>query len=204
MNEDIVRELQRRDVTHLLHFTSHANLIQMLQAEEPAIVPRSYLEADEKPELRFLSNDSVRLDGTDHINLSIQSCNKRLLYVFRKRDQVTNTQRNLPTQSWFIIAIKPEVLLTAPCRFTVTNAASRYADPREGIDGLNRLFADNAGYKLKDSQAECLFYGKIPYQYWMKIYAETEQEKANLDAAIMALNTPLPENSTDTTRELFT
>lgn len=150
--------LHERGVERFVHFTSLDNAISILNR---GIVPRISLNEQEIP---YLANDSLRLDGQSHVNLSITHPNIRLFYKFRKSN---------PDRSYVVFSIRPEVLLEytgdagrGKYEFSNTNAASNSA-MRCNVE---QLFSGQRpeGYRgewTTDSQAEVLIPGPIDPRY---------------------------------------
>lgn len=156
--EAALEYLRERGVEHFVHFTSLDNAMSIL---ERGIVPRSSLNEQNIP---YLANDSLRLDGLGHVNLSITHPNIRLFYKFRK---------NNPDRYYVVFSIRPEVLLEytgdygrGRYEFSNTNAASN-SSMRCNVE---QLFSGQRpeGYRdewTTDSQAEVLIPGPIDPRY---------------------------------------
>lgn len=156
--EAALEYLRERGVERFVHFTSLDNAMSIL---ERGIVPRSSLNEQDIP---YLANDSLRLDGLDHVNLSITHPNIRLFYKFRK---------NNPDRYYVVFSIRPEVLLEytgdygrGRYEFSNTNAASN-SSMRCNVE---QLFSGQRpeGYRdewTTDSQAEVLIPGPIDPRY---------------------------------------
>ena len=156
--EAVLEYLRERGVERFVHFTSLDNAFSIL---ERGIVPRNSLN---EQDIQYLANDSLRLDGLSHVNLSITHPNIRLFYKFRK---------NNPDRCYVVFSIKPDVLLEytgdsdrGRYEFSNTNAASNNA-MRCNVE---QLFAGQRpeGYRdewTTDSQAEVLIPGPIDPRY---------------------------------------
>lgn len=94
--ESALEYLHERGVTRFVHFTSLDNLDSIL---ERGLVPRRTLN-DEG--IDYLANDQLRLDGLDHVNLSITHPNIKFFYKIRK---------TYPERYYVVLAIRPDVLL---------------------------------------------------------------------------------------------
>ena len=117
--ESALEHLHERGVTRFVHFTSLDNLDSIL---ERGLVPRRTLN-DEG--IDYLANDQLRLDGLDHVNLSITHPNIKFFYKIRK---------TYPERYYVVLAIRPDVLLAYTgdgdrrrYSFSNTNAASNRA-----------------------------------------------------------------------------
>ena len=182
-NADIVAEMKRRKISQLLHFTPMENLVQMMNYG--CILPREALEKED-----FTANDAVRLDGSDHINLSVQQCNSRLFYVFRRRAGALSASAGQQQPSWAMISIRPEALTLGKCCFTATNAASHAAVRLTGTDGFRKLFAGSDDMIPADSQAECLFFAPIPLDYWQAVYVKDHEMQAQVYCLMSVMGVP--------------
>lgn len=150
--------LHERGVTRFVHFTSLDNLDSIL---EKGLVPRRTLD-DEG--IGYLANDQLRLDGLDHVNLSITHPNIKFFYKIRK---------TYPERYYVVLSIRPEVLLAYTgdgdrprYSFSNTNAASN----RAMSCNVEQLFSGQRPIGFKDEwttdpQAEVLIPGPIPPEY---------------------------------------
>lgn len=170
MNEDIIDNCKRRGIESLIHFTRTVNL-----DFQKGLVPRAEL-----PQEQMLANDRLRLDGQEHINLSIGEPNRRLLRAFQKRSAEPNRGVQGIPPVWVIIAISPEALRNVECSFTCRNAASKNEPRLTGLEGFRKLFASEEDSHPKNEQAECLVCGHIPVCYWKAIYVREKKDGDNL------------------------
>ena len=156
--ESALEHLHERGVTRFVHFTSLDNLDSIL---ERGLVPRRTLN-DEG--IDYLANDQLRLDGLDHVNLSITHPNIKFFYKIRK---------TYPERYYVVLAIRPDVLLAYTgdgdrrrYSFSNTNAASN----RAMSCNVEQLFSGQRPIGFKDEwttdpQAEVLIPGPIPPEY---------------------------------------
>lgn len=150
--------LHERGVDSFVHFTSLDNLDSIF---EHGLLPRSVLDADS---IGYQPNDQLRLDGLNHVNLSVTHPNIRFFYKVRK---------TYPDRYYVVLSIRPEILLAYTgdsgnprYSFSNTNAASN----RAMSCNVEQLFSGQRpiGFKdewTTDSQAEVLIPGPIPPQY---------------------------------------
>ena len=125
--EDTLSFLKSRGVSEFVHFTSVDNLPGILQN---GLLPRTELE---RREIAFQHNDSLRLDGKAHVNLSISNPNIKMFYRARK---------DHPNRVYAVVSINPAILYEC-CdaagnrlfEFSSTNAASRKAE-RCGVEEI--------------------------------------------------------------------
>ena len=76
--ESALEYLRERGVSRFVHFTSLDNLEGIL---EKGLIPRRTLDEEG---VTYLANDQLRLDGSDHVNLSITHPNIKFFYKIRK------------------------------------------------------------------------------------------------------------------------
>lgn len=141
-----------------MHFTSLDNLDNIL---EKGLVPRHTLDEEG---VDYLANDQLRLDGLDHVNLSITHPNIKFFYKIRK---------TYPGRYYVVLAIRPDILLAYTgdgdrqrYSFSNTNAASN----RAMSCNVEQLFSGQRPISFKnewttDPQAEVLIPGPIPPEY---------------------------------------
>jgi ssDNA thymidine ADP-ribosyltransferase, DarT len=161
-----IREfIATRNIPYLVHFTRIENVMSILKN---GITPRASLVSG------FHFNDEMRLDRfSESTSFSISFPNWQMFYRCRCAER--NRGAN-----WVVLAISTEALLTHPCLFFPTNAASRcFQDEgheafstRMGITGLNSMFPDDPpgvrearGLPDKtttDPQAEILVFDRVP------------------------------------------
>jgi hypothetical protein len=191
---------RRRGVTRLAHFTPLNNLLGIV--ELGAIVARDRLlalarERNDTFLLDYIAfNDRLRLDRcTNHVNLSVQHPNARLLSRFRAL---------CVCDVWCVLLVSPACLETPGVLFAVGNAAARRVRQggiAGGVAGFEALFRDGQlsanqfqASRLTrrglddnlptDPQAEVLFPGEIPLRLVDGIAFEDPLSLARAQAAI--------------------
>lgn len=156
--ESALEYLHERGVCRFVHFTSLDNLESIL---DKGLIPRGSL--DDKG-IAYDANDELRLDGLDHVNLSITHPNIKFFYKIRKK---------YSDRYYVVLSIRPDILLAYTgdggrprYSFSNTNAASN------GVMSCNveQLFSGQRplGFKdewTTDSQAEVLIPGPIAPEY---------------------------------------
>lgn len=205
------KEVIRRKITRLVHFTPAINLISIF--ERGGLVSREGLKelSDENHDL-YLDhytkiNDSYRFDGLlDYINLSIQCPNYFLLNRFR-------SQLDEEIESWCVISVSPQCIWYKDSLFSVGNAASNLSKQygvRGCLEGFKDMFRDEviggsverkvrlnrngiADCYPTDVQAEVLVKGRIDLKNIQEVYFENLECADSLRAAISLLvDVPLP------------
>ena len=197
---DLVEAARRRGVTRLAHFTPLNNLLGIV--ELGAIVARDRLltlarERNDTFLLDYIAfNDRLRLDRcTNHVNLSVQHPNARLLSRFRAL---------CSCDVWCVLLVSPACLETPGVLFAVGNVAARQVRQggiASGVAGFEALFRDSQlsanqfqASRLTrrglddnlptDPQAEVLFPGEIPLRLVDGIAFEDPLSLARAQAAI--------------------
>ena len=150
--------LHERGVSRFVHFTSLDNLQSIL---EKGLIPRRDLDSEG---IDYLANDQIRLDGIDHVNLSITHPNIKFFYKIRKQYQ---------DRYYVVLSIRPDILLAYTgdggrprYSFSNTNAAAN----RAMSCNVEQLFSGQRPIGFKDEwttdpQAEVLIPGPIPPEY---------------------------------------
>lgn len=117
--ESALEYLNARGVSRFVHFTPFDNLESILSK---GLMPRRALDDGN---IEYLANDQLRLDGLDHVNLSITHPNIRFFYKVRK---------TYPDRYYVVLSIRPDILLAYTgdgggprYSFSNTNAASNRA-----------------------------------------------------------------------------
>lgn len=168
--------LRGRGVSRFVHFTSLDNLESILTK---GLIPRHMLD---KEAVSYHANDQLRLDGSDHVNLSITHPNIKLFYKIRKA---------YPGRYYVVLSIRPDILLAYAgdggrprYSFFNTNAASN----RAMSCAVEQLFSGQrpVGFKEEwttDPQAEVLIPGPIPPEYIESIILPSDfsADEARLD-----------------------
>ncbi|MCP4745616.1 MAG: DUF4433 domain-containing protein [Desulfobacteraceae bacterium] len=169
---EIQKEVNKRDIKYLLHFTHLSNLKGIFSY---GLINRQELE-DKNMEVGC--NDPYRYDNQKNaICCSIMFPNYKMFYKLRTNDY---------NVKWVVILLKPSILWEKDCAFCVSNAASDDVtcipiENRKRLCAFNKLFEnidgkpDRANLNLKKSfptnpQAEVLVFGKIETDYIMETY----------------------------------
>lgn len=170
--EEIQKEVQRRGIEHLLHFTKISNLESILHH---GLITRDKIPLDH---IEQTCNDQLRLDKTNGICLSVSFPNYRMFYRYRKK---------FPDVSWIVLGIDPRLLWEKECFFSHTNAASIASrsipwPQRSGISGFNKMFSDISAQRSEltipdcyttDPQAEIMVFENIEKKYIMGYAVES-------------------------------
>ena len=172
---NIAKEIKRRGITKLVHFTSEDNLASILKMG--GILSRKELE--KHPNIKYSITDKNRYDDElNGISISITKPNEYMLDYKIRKGLIKNP---------YIIDIRPELLLDPDINFLFceSNAARRdknkgsfYRDfvqmfqedepvrnSRGYIRTLNREYLYLDDNLPTDAQAEILVEGKIPVKY---------------------------------------
>lgn len=147
--------LKKRGVKELLHFTPISNLSNILRS---GLIPRDILERDN---VDFVHIDKVRIEGKNHVNLSITNPNVKLFFKFRQT----------LAEDFVVLALDISLLEKYKHKYTSTNAASNKAM----FCSVEELFFGNRPEQFKsnwptDNQAEILIQEPISPEYINKIY----------------------------------
>ena len=97
--ESALEYLHERGVSRFVHFTSIDNLESILDI---GLIPRSSLD---NKGVAYDANDDLRLDGLDHVNLSITHPNTSFFYKIRNK---------YPDRYYAVLSIRPDILLAYP------------------------------------------------------------------------------------------
>lgn len=164
--EQIKREILKRGITRLCHFTKSAKLLHIL-SDNTGILATDFLDVMQNDILT--KNDEYRFDGhTEYISCSVQYPNTWYLDRVRNKDPLFT--------DWVIIFINPLIMCNDTAKFCHRNAAAdRGAHIRNGFSGFQGMFAETTQGKqlfrrsasmcancTTDGQAEVLIYQNIP------------------------------------------
>lgn len=170
-----------REIKYLMHFTRASNLDSILQR---GLVPRDTLTSEGYEHF----NDSLRLDHTDSVCLSIGFPNYKMFY---------GIQKDNPGVDWVILAISPEVLWRLPSAFCCANAASSSVvavplEERKKLAALKAMYSD-WGDKSRvaldipnnyptNPQAEVLMLEGVPRSYIFGVIVLNNAKKEELQS----------------------
>lgn len=174
MHTKLKKQIKKRKVKYVLHFTNIENLSNILKN---GLIPREELE---NTDTNFEYNDNYRYDGYENsISCSIEQPNYKMFYKLRMNNK---------DSKWAVIILKKSILWKKDCSFFETNAASRKmrykdAERREGNKAFKSLFGEldwsNPRDELNipssyptDPQAEILVFDKIESKYITHIVLE--------------------------------
>lgn len=163
IDPDIIKYLDERGVTRLVHFTKASNLPRILADGEL----RDVVSLQGEMFKGFAASDSVRADGhTDKISLSIEYPN--VFYHNAVR------QRTIGYPDWVFILVHPRVAAREGSLFSPCNAAKYGAPLVAGLQGLEACYAPEVRFGRRfvrsathapqsptDVQAEVLVPGPI-------------------------------------------
>lgn len=182
MIEAIQRDVAKRGITRLCHFTPSRSLAHIL-ADGAGILPSRLLAEEDR--LLFNPTDLQRLDGhVDHICCSIEYPNAWYLDRARKGE--------ILFRDWVVIFVDPAVLASEGTLFCPRNAAAGYGSYiAAGYDAYASMFAQSvvgAQGVLRsrsllhlpcsptDDQAEVLVPMSIPRESIMGIGVASEEQ----------------------------
>ena len=194
MIASIKKEVLRRGITRLCHFTPSRNLAHIASGKE-GILATKRLERDERG--IFTKTDLERFDGyTDHICCSIEYPNAWYFEKARSKDPLF--------KDWVVLFIDPKYLWLSGTHFCPRNAAANYGrSVLNGESGFLALFADSisgAGGRTfhrssahllccpTDDQAEVLIPDRIAKSDILAIGVKTETQAKNETARLRLLN----------------
>jgi len=169
----IKKEVSRREIGAVLHFTRAANLLNIAAH---GILPKAQLDRRRIP---YTPNDSLRLDHTpDASSVSISWPNWQMFFHYREDE---------PDETWVVLEILPDVLWEKDCAFCWTNAASGPIRPiprkqLKCIRAFAEMFVDHDGRPGRsrcnlepsqptDPQTEVLVFDQIPVSMIKSIHA---------------------------------
>ena len=151
MKRKIRKQVLKRKITRLCHFTPSRNLRRILKC------PQGLLSTDQLRRLnkKFIPTDIKRLDGhTDHVCCSVQYPNSWYLrQVAERQDSIVD---------WVVLLLCPSYLWQDGTKFCDKNAAAGSGRRvRTGRKGFNALFADQVpdgetGFYTRDSKPLCV------------------------------------------------
>lgn len=132
MNHMIRKQVVRRKITRLCHFTQSRNLRRILKSRSGLLSTELLRDLEKK----FIPTDTKRLDRhADHVCCSVQYPNS---WYLRRA-----TERDNRTGDWVVLLLCPSHLWMDGTKFSNTNAAAeRGGRVRTGLKGFKALFAD--------------------------------------------------------------
>ncbi|WP_220075544.1 DarT ssDNA thymidine ADP-ribosyltransferase family protein [Stenotrophomonas maltophilia] len=179
--------VHERGIKYLVHFTRESNLTSIIQR---GLVPRDLLAGEGG--VKF--NDTVRLDGTSAVCLSIDFPNYKMFFKVKQADV---------DESWAIVAVSPAVLSSPTVAFCAGNAASAAMTSipiaqRMGLQALQGMYADWNGVSRAtlgipdryptNPQAEVLMLEGVSREHILGVFALNQAVKARLVATHAKLN----------------
>jgi hypothetical protein len=196
MIDSIMREVERRGITRLCHFTPSRNLVHIL-TNEMGILATKHLEEDERN--IFTPTDLQGLDGHQgYICCSIEYPNAWYFDTAKSKD--------ILFRDWVVLFINLKYLWLAGTRFCARNAASACGSSvAEGEAAFLSMFAPSvsgAGGKTfsrstshlsccpTDNQAEVLIPDKIGISDIIGIAVPTETQAKNEAVRLNLLGIP--------------
>ena len=152
MKRKIRKQVLKRKITRLCHFTPSRNLRRILKC------PQGLLSTDQLRRLnkKFIPTDIKRLDGhTDHVCCSVQYPNSWYLrQVAERQDSIVD---------WVVLLLCPSYLWQDGTKFCDKNAAAGSGRRvRPGRKGFSALFADEvaatsgAEFYTRGSKPSCV------------------------------------------------
>ncbi|MBV6624515.1 MAG: DUF4433 domain-containing protein [Rivularia sp. (in: Bacteria)] len=185
MISNIKKEVERRGITRLCHFTPSRNLVHIMTGERGILATKN-LKEDERSV--FTPTDIHRFDRHEcHICCSIEYPNAWYFDKAKSRDDLF--------KDWVVIFINPKYLWFPGTRFSAINAASNHAMIVEGEQGFFNMFVSSTTKATRslthldccptDNQAEVLISNDIGLSDILAIVVPTEtqakKEAARLD-----------------------
>lgn len=155
----IEKEIKKRNITRLCHFTKSKNALHILSS------PDGIKAVDFLDKSIYDANDPLRLDGkTEFVNCSIQYPNYWYWKKVKDKDSLF--------KDWVILLINPELILLETTEFCAFNAATdRGAHIKKGYRAFQELFREKVRDIVRppnmlpccptDDQAEVLIYKNI-------------------------------------------
>nr|WP_313404334.1 DarT ssDNA thymidine ADP-ribosyltransferase family protein [Pseudomonas sp.] len=200
--EELVREVERRGIREVLHFTTSNGLVGIARAGvllSHSALPRektlSYIAKVNCPDR------SRDVEWHDYVNLSISRINASFFSICRDRWHVSEDIY------WCILSFDPCIMFDEGVYFATTNNAYIATVRRAmGLQGLKALFAERVqvypnkaavrGANMRPdfttcNQAEVLYPEGVSLGYLRKIYVPTEEHYHEATAQIAVCSTKL-------------
>ena len=191
-NSEILRRIQERAITRLVHFTRVTSLAGIIHDRKIAST-ESLLDRG----VNGVRNDPQRLDShLDYVCCSIQYPNVYLLDRYRTTTDFT--------QDWVLLFLTPLLLLLPTTRFSPVNAATAGGTlVQDGIEGFESMFQPRVSAHVKrgphhllhcptDMQAEVLVKHRVPTWAITGIAVESAAVKARVAPLITGWPTDKP------------
>lgn len=199
------KEIVARGITHLVHFTSTENLVNIFS--EGKILSRQRLESKDikyQDTLDALDyHDSIRFDDKQYINLSVQHPNSFLFEVFKKKSSDT------PYINWCVLLIDVSLIYKEDTLFSITNAANSHNKPfiNDTLQCFKKMFSPSVvvlrsyGEKIinrnglracypTDAQAEVLAKDEIKLKYIKNVCFLNKTEMNSCKSAFNLMGFP--------------
>lgn len=190
----IPRIIQQRGISEVLHFTTDAGMLGILDTK--SLSSRLRLSTNERLEFILKVNAEFRKDTEwlDYVNLSISRINSNFLAASRRWH---------PEVNWRILALDPDLMTHEGVYFSTTNNFYPSAKRAMGPDGLAALFSDvvlgryGAPVRRKSGmptswptciQAEVLYPRYIATDYLKRIYVTNAEQQDDVCAQLAAVN----------------
>ena len=188
INETIVD----RNITEVVHFTTHTGLLGSLHAR--AVKSRQRLPAEVDLELIYKPNAQWRKDTEwlDYVNLSISRINADFFLSSCRWHRAEDLW-------WCVLAFDPAILTHPGVVFTTTNNMYSGVCRAPGADGFDQLFSPyttrwsgnvvTRSPDLPDAfttciQAEALYPKELSIQYLRRVYVVREDDQDEVCAQL--------------------
>ena len=191
---EVVAAAEQRGVTDILHFTTARGAVGILAAG--AVKSRERLQDDQYLEHVYRPNAEYRKDPewSDYVNLSISRIND---WMFDTSVRWHAAEDN----PWVVFSFSRTLLGQPGVVFATTNNIYPSCERGEGVEGFNRLFAENVrGRHGKvhrrdgkgpnwptDRQAEVLYPGELPCTFLHRVDVQAEQTVDTITGALAGL-----------------
>ncbi|WP_336652117.1 MULTISPECIES: DarT ssDNA thymidine ADP-ribosyltransferase family protein [unclassified Leucobacter] len=180
LNMEVIEEIEKRGISHIVHFTQSRNFKSILNDGELRSVASL---ADDKFK-SYSESDSIRADGhPDKLSVSIQYPNAYYLNKARPRAE--------GFEDWIMLVLEPQVLAFEGTLFCPYNAAKSGVPRQPGGEGLKACYAqsiDSGGPRAfcrgvqhdprcpTDLQAEALVPAPIPIEYIKGVVVPSDED----------------------------
>ncbi|WP_025822354.1 DarT ssDNA thymidine ADP-ribosyltransferase family protein [Shewanella marina] len=194
----IIDEVNQRDITEVLHFTTNSGFLGMLAQSQ--VLPNSKLHKEDTLAFIFKQNSESRKEKNpkwlDYINLSVSKLNYEFFgysqYIHRGVDMF-----------WVVLSFSTEILEHEGVFFTTTNNIYPSCNRSQGYKGFVDMFNNpiegkfQVKYYRSDEhlpswttceQAEVLYPDGLSFEYLKKIYVPDEASKSCVKAQMSLYN----------------